>query len=497
MIGARSIFALIPVGLLLAACLSVPKDGEFHDVAAAVEKRLQKQARWIQSKEDADAAKAAVAELLSKDLTEDSGVQIVLLNNRSLQATYFDLGIAQAALVQAGLLRNPIFDVALGFPEEGTSVNLGVGMVFEFLDVLTVQLRQRVAESEFEATKLTVIGKVIDVATATRVTFRELQARQQILSLFRQVEASSVASLEAARTLHRAGNIPALDLANERFLAAQASLGLAEAEARVLEARERLNVLMGVWGTDTTWRVTKRLPTIARTALDLDRAESAAVANSLDLAIARQNLTTLGRRHGVTKVTSLIPELELGAEAERDEREWSIGPATSLIPELELGAEAERDEREWSIGPAIALPIPIFDQGQARRASARSAIVKAQERYADLAIRIRSAARIERSRLLKARRTVEYYRKHILPLTAQILDRTLREYNAMQIGVFRLLDAKEQQIVAGQRYIEALRDYWISRARVEQLLNGRLPTETGDSAAVTAGSPGQPDKGGH
>ena len=81
-------------------------------------------------------------------------------------------------MVQAGLLRNPIFDVALGFPEEGASVNLGVGVVFEFLDVLTIHLRQRVAESEFEATKLTVIGKVIDVATATRVTFRELQARQ-------------------------------------------------------------------------------------------------------------------------------------------------------------------------------------------------------------------------------------------------------------------------------------------------------------------------------
>ena len=223
---------------------------------------------------------------------------------------------------------------------------------------------------------------------------------------------------------------------------------------------------------DTTWRVTKRLPTITRTALDLDQAESAAVTNSLDLAIARQNLITLGRRHGVTK-------------------------AVSLIPELELGAEAERDEREWSIGPAIALPIPIFDQGQARRASARAAIARAQERYADLSIRVRSAARIERSRLLKARRRVEYYRKHILPLTNQILDQTLREYNAMQIGVFRLLDAKEQQIVAGQRYIETLRDYWISRARVEQLLNGRLPAETGDAAAITAASPGQLDKGGH
>jgi len=229
---------------------------------------------------------------------------------------------------------------------------------------------------------------------------------------------------------------------------------------------------MGLGGAGSTWRVKRRLSNIPRTEFDLDTIEGKAIANSIDLALARQNLMTLGSRYGVAQVISVIPELE-------------------------LGAEAERDERVWAIGPAVALPIPLFDQGQARRAGARAAIVKAQDEYAALAIRVRSAARMERVRLLRARERVLYYRNVILPLTKEILEQTLLEYNAMQIGVFRLVDAKEQQITAGQRYIEALRDYWIARARVDQLLDGRLPAETTGDAGTTASSPMQPERGDH
>ncbi len=473
MIGLRSTISPLAVGaLLLAACVAVPQDGQFADVAAVVEERLDKQVEWTQGTEETEAAQAAVADLLSKDLTVDSAVQIALLNNRLLQAIYSDLGIAQAALIQAGLLRNPIFDAVVRFPEEGSHVNLDLGVVFEFLDILLIPLRQQVAESELEFVKLRVTGEVIDVATETRLAFHRLQAQQQLVGLFQQVDASSAASLEAAQTLHDAGNITDLDLANERFLNAQAKLGLAEAETLVVAERERLNVLMGLWGTDTTWRMKRRLSNIPRTELDLDTVEGKAIANSIDLALARQNLMTLGRRYGVTQVTSVIPELE-------------------------LGAEAERDERVWAIGPAIALPIPFFDQGQAQRAGARAAIVKAQDEYAALAIRIRSAARMERVRLLRARERVLYYRNVILPLTKEILEQTLLEYNAMQIGVFRLVDAKEQQITAGQRYIEALRDYWIARVRLEQLLDGRLPDETIGDVALTGSSPMQLERGDH
>ena len=41
---------------------------------------------------------------------------MALLNNRELQALYAELGVAQADLVQAGLLSNPVFDGAVRLP---------------------------------------------------------------------------------------------------------------------------------------------------------------------------------------------------------------------------------------------------------------------------------------------------------------------------------------------------------------------------------------------
>ena len=47
------------------------------------------------------------------------------------------------------------------------------------------------------------------------------------------------------------------------------------------------------------------------------------------------------------------------------------------------------------------------------------------------------------------------------------------QYNAMQVGVFQLLLARQQQIDTAQRYVESLRDYWLAHTEVEQLLKGR------------------------
>jgi cobalt-zinc-cadmium efflux system outer membrane protein len=46
----------------------------------------------------------------------------------------------------------------------------------------------------------------------------------------------------------------------------------------------------------------------------------------------------------------------------------------------------------------------------------------------------------------------------------------------MLAGVFELLMAKKQEFEAYQKYLEALRDYWIIRADMQRSLGGRLPT---------------------
>ena len=471
----RAVPVLAAVTMALAGCATVSEREAFEAVAATVESRLGKRVAWAGVTAEDAAAERAVAALLADELTADEAVQVALLNNPELRATYADLGLARAELVQAGLLRNPVFDAVFRFPvEEEGLVNLDLGVAFEFLNVLAIPLRRQVAAQEFEAARLRVTGGVIDLATRAQLAFREVQARQQILGLFETVARAQAASLAAAEALRAAGNLTDLDLARERLLHARARLALSDAEEQVVAARERLNVLMGLWGDATRWRVAQRLPPPEDDRLDPAALERRAVEASLDLAAARHDLLALGRAYNLTGVTSVIPEVEIGGAAER-----------------------EGEERSWTAGPAFAIALPIFDFGQAQRASARAAIAGAQDRYRALAVRIRAEARRLAAEVIKAREAASYYRGTILPLTQEVMSQSQLQYNAMQLGVFDLLSARREQIEAGQRYVEALRDYWGAKARLDQLLSGRLPADVEPTDTVSTASAGAADGGGH
>ena len=47
----------------------------------------------------------------------------------------------------------------------------------------------------------------------------------------------------------------------------------------------------------------------------------------------------------------------------------------------------------------------------------------------------------------------------------------------MLTGAFDLLMAKQQEFEAYQKYLEAIRDYWMIRADMQRSLGGKLPTQ--------------------
>src|SRR5207248_7843401 len=141
----------------LTGCAHVDPNPAFRELANTVHLRTGKRVQWNRGTAEDAQAQAAVASLLSRPLTADSAVQIALLNNRSLQATYEELGIAQADLVQAGLLKNPVFDGLFRFPDRaprGPNVELQVTQ--DFIGILFIPARKRLAASQFEAAKLRV-----------------------------------------------------------------------------------------------------------------------------------------------------------------------------------------------------------------------------------------------------------------------------------------------------------------------------------------------------
>jgi hypothetical protein len=75
----------------------------------------------------------------------------------------------------------------------------------------------------------------------------------------------------------------------------------------------------------------------------------------------------------------------------------------------------------------------------------------------------------------------------MLPLRREITEGFQRQNNAMLEGAFALLAAKREEVEAGRAYIEATRDYWVARARLEAIMAGRM-VDGGAAGASSGGN---------
>ncbi len=169
--------ALPLVGLSVGGCTSIPQDSGFADVKKLVGDRMPQTVEWKRGTADDDAADAKVDALLADELTADAAVQVALLNNRDLQATYESFAVGQADLVEAGLLLNPVFDAQIRVAEGAGGVGVDIGVIQDFLDVFQIPLRKRVAAASFEGAKGQVAGAVVDLA-GVRAADPDLQQRR-------------------------------------------------------------------------------------------------------------------------------------------------------------------------------------------------------------------------------------------------------------------------------------------------------------------------------
>jgi outer membrane protein, heavy metal efflux system len=430
----------------IAGCAHVDPNPAFQELAKTVHLRTGKRVQWNRgSAEDAE-AQSAVASLLGRPLTAGSAVQIALLNNHRLQATYEELGIAQADLVEAGLLRNPIFTFERRFPGQA----LEMDVLNEFIDILLLPLRKRIAAAQFEAAKLRVGQEILNLAGEVRAAFYEHQGDQQLVDLRKTVAEATERSAETALRIHEAGNLKNLDLATEQASHAQAKIELAKAQSEATQSREKLNKLMGAFGVQTNWTIAARLPDLPTGEVSASQLESRAIQQRLDLAAARQEFIAQARSLGIARADAILERAEIGGHYERE------------------------ITGEYAVGPSINVPIPIFNQGQAAFARAQAKLRQGQQRYLALAADIRSDVRAARDRMLLARQQVEYFKSTALPTRTRVTQESQLEYNAMQLSPFQLLQAKQEEVKTGADSVEALRDYWVARAELEKAVGGSL-----------------------
>jgi cobalt-zinc-cadmium efflux system outer membrane protein len=443
------------------ACASVSPKGSFDDVSKLVAERGGGPIHWDQGTPADEQVQARVRDLVKGTLTAEGAVEVALLRNQGLVATYEKLGIAQADLVQAGLLRNPSFGARVRFPTSGpgTFIDTEFSLVQDFLDLFTFPLRKRVAAAQLDATKARVGGAVLDLTVQVRQAVVSLQAAQATVEVRKLVLEAQSAAAELRARQRAVGNVGDLDVFQEQAFFEQSKLDLARVEQQAVEQREQVNRLLGLWGPESaTWKVESRLPDVPEQDPSLDQVESLAIGRRLDLIAIR-------------------------AEAQALEQAASLAGLTRAVPALQAGVSVARDpEGTRVIGPSLSVELPIFDQGQSRSARLQAEIRQARARQAELAVNVRAEVRALRSRLVTTHRSADQYRTVLLPLREKSVKESQLRYNAMLLGVFQLLQARREQIAAYRDYLDTVRDYWITRAELERATGGslvaQLPKET-------------------
>ncbi len=109
---------LLLFSLLLSGCARVNVEREYGAMQEAAKCRTGHLCCWERSCEEAECIHTKAASTLTHPRTRNEAVEIALSNNPSLQAAYENLGIAKAAIVQAGLLTNPSLSIDRRFPSQ-------------------------------------------------------------------------------------------------------------------------------------------------------------------------------------------------------------------------------------------------------------------------------------------------------------------------------------------------------------------------------------------
>ncbi|MEY8144558.1 TolC family protein [Falsihalocynthiibacter sp. CO-5D18] len=456
---------LLVTPVILAACAqNVPdkytdsKVG-FMAVSNQTSGAIGKRTAFAQTKSENDALAQEVRGMVQKKtISVETAVQAALLNNKGLQSSYAEVGLSAAEAWQESTPENPIVSLGLfgvGAPELGLYKTLETMVAFNLLDAKTRKQRMAVADARYQQAQLSAVNDTLALANQTRVAWINAVAAFETLSYLRRAGEAAAAGSELAEQLGKTGALNKAGQAREFAFNAELAGQVAKAKLEATLAKEDLTRLMGLWGADANYYVPDALPPLPKSKPWIASIEKAALANRVDLKVAKVGLEAQARAFGLTDQTRLVTDLELiaGFESERESENGVTD--TSTRPQFEL-----------------EFAIPIFDTGAARMRTAELSYMRAANTLAERAVNVRSEARSAEISYHFSYEIARHYRDVVVPLRTTIEEEGLLSYNGMITNTFELLTDVREKLASSLEAANAKRDFWLAQANVTAAIYG-------------------------
>lgn len=372
-------------------------------------------------------------------LDAESVTRFALSNHPEVAAELARIELAEADIVQAGLLRNPMLSLMSMRPEGGGRVEIEAGWMQSLADWLTRSKRVALADAKADRVRIDVATRLFEIGIEAQLALYEAvgaAAREQLLKADLDLDEQSL----ALQTRFLGQGIGA----RSEFLKAQAmrdqrlhewheAMSEAALERTSLAERMGLSSAEGLHLPDDVGLSETATPDAAA-ALDQ------ALRNRFDLKLSALDIDVVAR-------------------------EGSLETSRAMRSETELGLRLLRDgEGMAMVGPELRIALPWFDFGQAQ--TARFAAMQREAQARDAAVRSRISIEVERGLVVLAHaiRTAEEANRH---LERAIATETLAE-RSYRHGVGERMEHIDAQraVVEAKRHAIAAR-VAVAKAGVE------------------------------
>jgi outer membrane protein, heavy metal efflux system len=428
-------------------CATVDPEPKWQELETLSEERTGEQMIWERTDEDAEIIKNRIDILLRDGLSRKEAIQVALLNNRMLQALFENIGVAEANLVQAGLLTNPVLDFFFAFPI--TSANTGGGLLAFLSDLWTIPARKRVFEKRAQATIRQVGVTVVDTASEAALAYDEVLYRKASLELEKENLRiiSNIQKRVKIRFGHGFGNEFDVRLAETEFFDQQVVLedsrkALTMAEVRLRKALSLPDEQIEVEPSDS-------LEILPEDTWDVEKLVPFALENRLDLAFARISVEQAENRLGFEK-TQVFRNVAVGGAYEGD-----FGKGN-----------------DNSGGPIIGIELPIFDQNQAQIAKADYELRQMKKSLAAAEMIARKQVTDTVAELNFRRNEIRLLKDNVQPAVKGEIEYAMEWGPRMQFNFLNLLDAQRSENALQREYLQALWQLRIADVNLQRVIWG-------------------------
>lgn len=448
---------MLALALVSSGCISRSIRSDLHRIEQAA--RVDSLDALARHEVDPISAEEASRILTDGALDIEDAVRVAILNNRELRAQLREIGIVRGEVLQAGTMPNPMAHVDF-LPERDTRVSLRVE--YDITGAIVAKRRGRAGRPLIEAERHHIAAKVLELGYEVRTQFYRVLAAEAKLKVGIRALDALLAGRDAALALYESGGMTALDMKMQLAAYERERVRVAELDLDLAHELEHLRRLLGASGEEAEFTLTGGLERAPEEPGLVEEIERRALEASLELEAMRERITGLARSAGVLRLEGAMPRVLADVHA-------LIGD-----PRAPAGTDA-RDEVRVTGG--FSLGIPMFDRNQGAVSAKLAELAATTERYYGLAIDLRSYARDTENTLRSTHRRALHYQEIVLPAEVAVREETLLHYNAMQVGIFNLIEAHRRELDAELQYLDTLAEYWSARARVDALLAGARITD--------------------